>query len=495
MFGGNQYETPFFSAILQYAQKGIVPFHTPGHKQGEGVHHNFESFVGRNIFRIDLSELEAFEHGHNPEEVLHETQKLAAEAFGADYTFFLVNGTTSGIEAMIMAVIRPGEKLIVPRNVHKSIIGGMILSGAQPVYLKPEVNTELGIAMGIEAPAYAAALEEHPDAKAVLVINPNYYGLCGDIQKIVETVHAGGQVVLVDEAHGPHLRFHPDLPLSALEAGADLVAQSTHKILGSLTQSSMLHVKSERVRVARVKTMLRLIQSTSPSYLLLASLDVARMQMATQGERLLTRTIELAEQARRRINQIHGLYCFGTEIIGRHGVHNIDPTKLTISVKGIGFTGMMAETILRNRHGIQVELSDLYNILLIVSIGDTQEDIDKVVAALEDLATHQASTSDHMKRLAEVTYNLRPPGLPKQFMLPRDAIFASIRAIPFKEAAGQVSAELLAPYPPGIPVICPGEEITQEIIDYLELVKEVGIYIQGPEDYRLEKIKVVDSSL
>ncbi len=492
MFGGNQYETPFFNAILQYAQKGIIPFHTPGHKEGKGVHDNLRSFVGQNAFRIDLSELEAFEYGHNPEEVLHEAQKLAAEAFGADYTFFLVNGTTSGIETMIMAAIRPGDKLIIPRNVHKSIIGGMILSGARPVYLKPEVNPELGIAMGVEAPDYTAALEEHPDARAILVINPNYYGLCGDIEKTVETGHAHGQVVLVDEAHGPHLRFHPDLPLSALEAGADLVAQSTHKILGSMTQSSMLHVKSEQVRVARVKTMLRLIQSTSPSYLLLASLDVARMQMATQGEQLLTRAIELAEQARERINRIKGLYCFGKEIIGQHGVYNVDPTKLTISVKGIGFTGMMVETILRNRYGIQVELSDLYNVLLIISIGDTQEDIDRVVAALEDLATHQVGIGDHVKRLAEVTYKLRPPELPKQFMVPRDAIFASLRAIPFKEAAGQVSAEILAPYPPGIPVVCPGEEITQEIIDYLELVKEVGIYIQGPEDYRLEKIKVVD---
>lgn len=492
MLPADQTQTPFFDAVVRYAEKRIVPFHTPGHKEGKGVDHRFRDFLGWNPFRIDLSELDAFELGHNPEEVLHRAQKLAAEAFGADYTFFLVNGTTSGIETMITAVCRPGDKVILPRNVHRSIIGGLILSGAIPIYIEPEVDVNLGIAMGVSAEKFERALKRHPDARAVLVINPNYYGVAWDIKNIVDLVHSYGKLVLVDEAHGPHLRFHPDLPTDAMTAGADMAAQSTHKILGSMTQSSMLHVRAQKVRIARVKTMLRITQSTSPSYLLFSSLDVARMQMATRGREILDRTMALAAEARERINRIPGLYSFGREIIGRNGVFDIDPTKLTVSVKDLGFTGMMAENILRNQYGLQVELSDLFNVLFIISLGDTKEDVDRLVGGMEELVKQHTGTAEKIRHLVDIAYHRRPPGLPRQRMSPREAVFARNRAVPFVHSAGRISAEILAPYPPGIPIICPGEEITKEIIEFLRLVKKAGIYIQGPEDVKLERVRVVD---
>lgn len=488
----DQTQTPFFDAVVRYAEKRIIPFHTPGHKEGKGVDPRFRDFLGWNPFRIDLSELDAVELGHNPEAVLHQAQKLAAEAFGADYTFFLVNGTTSGIETMITAVCRPGDKVILPRNVHRSIIGGLILSGAIPIYIEPDVDLNLGIAMGVSVEKFERALKRHPDARAVLIINPNYYGVAWDIKRIVDLVHSYGKIVLVDEAHGPHLRFHPALPMDAMAAGADMAAQSTHKILGSMTQSSMLHVRAQRVRIARVKTMLRIIQSTSPSYLLFSSLDVARMQMATQGLEILERTMALADEARERINKIPGLYSFGREIIGKNGVFGLDPTKVTVSVKGLGLTGMMAENILRGQYGVQVELSDLFNVLFIISLGDTSEDIERLVQGLSDLARQQAGTAEKIHGLVDIAYRRRPPGLPRQRMSPREAVFARTRAVPFVHSAGRISAEILAPYPPGIPVICPGEEISKEIIEYLRLVKKAGIHIQGPEDIRLERVRVVD---
>jgi len=489
--GKNQWKTPIFDALINYVKDDITPFHMPGHKKGVGAASRLTDFLGRNFLAIDVTGVEGMDDLHEPQGIIKEAQELAAQAFGADYSFFLINGTSSGVHGMILAACNPGDKIIIPRNAHRSIVSGVILAGARPVYMQPEVDNELGIAMGVTPEMVEAALKENPDAKAVMLINPTYYGVTTDLARIVEIAHSYGKPVLVDEAHGPHLKFHPELPVTAMEAGADLCAQGVHKIIGGMTQASILHVKKGRIDIPRLKTMLRLVQSTSTSYLLLTSLDMARMQMATEGKELLDKTLALAGQARERINRIPGLSCFGKEIIGGPGRYDLDTTKLTICVKEAGFTGQEVELILRYDYGIQVELADLYNVLCIVSIGDRQESIDKLLNALEDLVKTKTPDPENPEFFQELQRHGQIPAIPKQIMTPRNALFASAQAVPFAELEEYISAEVIASYPPGIPIICPGEEFNKEIMDYLQLLKEAGIRIQGPQDANLETIKVV----
>lgn len=483
-----QTDTPLLAAMKHYVADGVMPFHTPGHKQGKGMHTALESIVGRGALALDLALMEEMDDFHEPHGCIKDAQDLAAELYGADHSFFVINGTTGGIYAMILAAVGPGDKIIVPRNAHRSIIGGIILSGAVPVFMRPEVDHELGLAMGVTPNSVAAAIEQHPDAKAVLLINPTYYGVATDLQRIVELVHAKNMLVLVDEAHGPHLRFSRRLPVQALDAGADMCAQSTHKIIGAMTQCSMVHCREGRVRVPHLKAMLQLVQSTSPNYIMLASLDVARMQMATEGEALIERSIELADWLRREINTIPGLYCFGAEKIGQPGVFALDPTKVTVTVKGLGLTGAEAERILRHQYKIQVELSDFYNILFLITLGDQRHEVETLAAALRDMAAKYAKPVKAQADWQAVAH----PEPPVAILSPREALFGNTCMVPFADSAGKVCAEIVTFYPPGIPLLCPGEQITPEIIAYCQTLQAAGMHISGPEDYTLKTIKVVD---
>lgn len=491
LYRGRQNETPLLSAMLHYVKDQVVPFHTPGHKQGKGMHPLLEEIVGRDTLALDLALMEELDDFHEPHGCIMQAQDLAAHLYGADHSFFVINGTTGGIYAMILTIAGPGDKIIVPRNAHRSIIGGIILSGATPVFIQPEVDHELGLAMGVTAETVAAAIGQHPDAKGVLIINPTYYGVATDLKQIVDLVHAHDMVVIVDEAHGPHLKFDDRLPLQALDAGADICAQSTHKIIGAMTQCSMVHCREGRISVPRLKAMLQLVQSTSPNYILLASLDVARLQMAQQGRELIGKAVELAEWTRREINTIPGLTCFGDEKIGSPGVYSIDPTKITVTVKGLGLRGAEAERILRHQYNIQVELSDMYNILFLITLGDTQSEASALVAALRELAAKHARTCDFSaldKACMAVNYPEPPPGV----ISPREALFGNQCTVPFKASAGHICAEIVTFYPPGIPLLCPGERITPEVIQYCNQLQQAGLHISGPEDYTLKTIKVVD---
>lgn len=486
-----QTDTPLLAAMARYVEDGVIPFHTPGHKQGKGIHPALERWVGRDTLALDLALMEELDDFHEPHGCIKDAQDLAAELYGADHSFFVINGTTGGIYAMILAVAGPGDKIIVPRNAHRSIIGGIILGGATPVFMNPEVDQELGLAMGVTAQAVETAIRQHPDAKAVLIINPTYYGVATDLKAIVEMVHKAGMVVLVDEAHGPHLRFSPRLPTSALDAGADICAQSTHKIIGAMTQCSMVHCREGRIRVPQLKAMLQLVQSTSPNYIMLASLDVARMQMAMEGTVLIEKAIDLAQWVRDEINKIPGLYCFGREKIGNPGVHSLDPTKVTVTVKGLGMRGAEAERILRHKYKIQVELSDMYNILFLITLGDEEYEAKALVNALRDMAEKYAKPcdfSDMESCIREVHYPASPQGV----LSPREALFGNTCMVPFAHSEGMICAEIVTFYPPGIPLLCPGERITREIIDYCALLQDAGLHISGPEDYTLKTIKVVD---
>ena len=310
MYKLDQTQTPLFDALMEYVNNKTIPFHVPGHKKGMGMDNKFKNFVGNNVLSIDVTVFKLVDSLHHPEGPIKKAQELAADAYGADRAFFSINGTSGAIQAMILSVVSHGDKIIIPRNVHKSVTAGIILSGAVPVYIQPEVDRKVGLALGVTPETVEEALKNNPDAKAVLIINPTYYGVAADIKRIADIVHSYDIPLIVDEAHGAHLGFNNRLPMSAISAGADMSGQNTHKI-GSLTQSSLLQVMEKRVDVNKVQQVMNLLQTTSPSYILMASLDVARMQIATKGKELLDRAIDLAEYARREINKIPGLYCFG----------------------------------------------------------------------------------------------------------------------------------------------------------------------------------------
>lgn len=486
MYKFDQTKTPLFDALLEYVNNDTIPFHVPGHKKGQGMVSKFKDFIGTNVMAIDVTVFKQVDSLHKPTGAIKEAQILAADANHADHTFFCVHGTSGAIQAMIMSVVGEGDKILVPRNVHKSVTSGIILSGAMPVYMQPEIDSNVGVALNVTPETVRSTLEQNRDAKAVLIINPTYYGVSTDIERIAEIVHEYNIPLIVDEAHGPHLHFNDRLPISAMDAGADMCAQSTHKIIGSLTQSSMLQVRGHLVDVNRVKTVMSLLQTTSPSYILLASLDAARMQMATEGKELLDKTIELAEYARREINQINGLFCFGREIVGREGAYDFDPTKITITCKDLGITGHELERILAEEYYIQPEMSDLYNVLCVFSIGDTKEKVDALLKALKEISKLYHNRDGRKIEVIDI------PKIPLRVLSPRDAFHGGTISIPLEDSVGEISAEFLLAYPPGIPVLCPGEIITDEIIEYVEVLKKAGLYVQGTDDPEVNYIKVVN---
>ncbi|WP_312473051.1 aminotransferase class I/II-fold pyridoxal phosphate-dependent enzyme [Neobacillus sp.] len=486
----NQLETPLFTALVEHAKKDPVQFHIPGHKKGKGMDPEFREFIGDNALSIDLINIGPLDDLHLPKGMIKRAQDLAAEAFGADYTFFSVQGTSGAIMAMVMSVCGPGDKILVPRNVHKSIMSGIVLSGATPIFIHPEVDPNLGISHGITPESVERSLEQHPDSKAVLVINPTYFGISGDLKKIVDIAHSHEIPVLVDEAHGAHIQFHDELPLSAMQAGADMAATSVHKLGGSLTQSSILNLRGNLISPNRVQAVLSMLTTTSTSYLLLASLDVARKSLATEGQALLEDTIRLAELTRAKINEIDHIYCVGREILGTNAAVAIDPTKLLISVKQLGLTGYDVENLLREKFNIEVELSDLYNILCIVTSGDSEEELLKLVQALQEISADFKHQSDQ-----NVEISVLLPEIPVLALTPRDAFYAESEVVPFEQAAGRIIAEFVMVYPPGIPIFIPGEIVTEENLVYTQKNMEAGLPVQGAEDYEMKSLRVIKEQL
>ncbi len=474
---------PLIEAMESYHALDMAPFHTPGHKHGMTVHPSMRTMLTEKGLRMDVSLMSALDDLNDPEGCLLEAEQMAARLYGADDAFFAVNGTTGAIHAMILASVQAGEKIIVPRTAHRSVIGGIILADAMPVWVRPEVDDVLGLAHGTTPDVYLAAMEAHPDAKAVFVVNPTYYGACGDIAEIVRLAHERDMVVLVDEAHGPHLVFADDLPMSAMEAGADMAAQSTHKLLPAMTQASLLLRQGERVSRERVLQMLQLTQSTSPNYILMSSIDGARALMEEQGHMLMERTLRLARRLRDEVNRIDGLFSFGRERVGRYGIYDLDETKVTVTVSGLGVTGAEAEAVLR-RKGIESELCDYHNILFLVTVGDTDGSIDRLVKAIREMADELCTGS-----VLDGVVN-DEIGLPDVALSPRQALYAEREKIDFAASVGRIAAEVVTFYPPGIPVLCPGERITTEAIDYCRRRMKAGLFVSGPMDRSLRTILV-----
>lgn len=486
MVNSLQEATPLLAALRAAANRSHAAFYTPGHKRGQGAPVDLSDLLGKAVFRADLPELPGLDNLFAPEGAIDHAQTLAAAAFGADRTWFLVNGSTCGIAAAVLATCNPGDKIVLPRNMHQSAIGALILSGAMPVFVEPEYDADLGIAHSITPAGVAAALDRHPDAKAVMMVYPTYYGVCGDVAAIVQLAHQHQIPLLVDEAHAPHFAFHPDLPTSALQAGADLVVQSIHKVLSALTQAAMLHIQGSYVDAQRVSRSLQLVQSTSPSYLLLASLDAARQQMATQGQDLMSRTLALADRAA-AIAKIPGLQVLTA---GRSpGFVALDRTRLTVTVADLGLTGFEADQILHQR-GVTAELPSLRHLTFIISLGNTDADIDRLIWAFERLAAErEAQTGETPDKPLTLPDCWQAPHA--RCLTPRDAFFAASETLPIAQTIDRVSAELVCPYPPGIPVLIPGERVTAAALDGLGQILRAGGVITGCSDPNLHTLKVV----
>lgn len=481
----NQNETPLFHALLKHAERKPVQFHIPSHKRGRGMESSFQEFIGENALSLDLVNIAPLDDLHQPTGPIKEAHQLAAEAFHADHTFFSVQGTSSAIMTMVLATVSPGDKILLPRNVHKSVLTAVLFADARPVFLHPEVDKKLGIAHGLSVETVKQGLHDHPDAKALVVINPTYFGVAANLVQIVELAHEAGIPVLVDEAHGVHTNFHEALPISAMQAGADIAATSVHKLGGSMTQSSVLNVREGLVDPRHVQVVLSMITTTSTSYLLLASLDCARKELALNGHERVERAIQLANSARERINQIPGLYCMGKEILHSSATYALDPTKLTISVKDLGLRGYDVERMLREKYNIEVELSDLYNILCIVSWGDDLQDINRLVEALSEIA------DSFKERTGNRSIAVHIPSIPELTMTPRRAFYSRTETVSLQESVGRTIAEMIMVYPPGIPILLPGERVSQDNIDYIEENLRAGLPVQGPDDPEIRRVKVV----
>ncbi len=486
----NQNQTPLLDALKANAARPHAPFYTPGHKQGVGISQPLADLLGTKIFRADLTELADLDNLFAPQGVIQEAQQLAAEAFSASQTWFLVNGSTCGIEAAILATCGTGDKIILPRNVHSSAIAGLILSGAIPIFLNPEYDPVLDIAHSITPNAVESALQQHPDAKAVLTVYPTYYGVCGNLSAIASITHQYNIPLLVDEAHGAHFAFHPQLPTPALAAGADLTVQSIHKVLGAMTQASMLHIQGNRIDGDRISKALQLVQSTSPSYLLLASLDAARQQMALHGKMLMSRTLQLADQARTRIHQISGLSVLEMPLLGESpGFVALDKTRLTVTVSGLGLTGFEAEEILNEKFAVTAEFASLQHLTFIISLGNTAADIEQLVQGFTSLAKEYPRTNLTVNNY--IWENLVSKVSHPLHFSPREAFFAVSETLPLIQTSKRICAEIVCPYPPGIPVLMPGEVITKPVLDYLQHIQAMGGFISGCNDTSFKTLKVL----
>ncbi|RJX18036.1 MAG: aminotransferase class I/II-fold pyridoxal phosphate-dependent enzyme [Ammonifex sp.] len=482
---------PIVEALRNYINSTVARFHMPGHKGGAGTSPTIKDFLGADTLLADVTNIPGMDDLHQPTGIIRKAQELAAQTFGAEDSYFLINGSSCGLMALIMATCRPGDKILVPRNIHRSILSGIILSGTVPVFFRPFYDRELLLPLAVAPEIIRFTLAEHPDARAVFVISPTYNGITSDIAKIAEEVHRYGIPLLVDEAHGPHLGLHEGLPPRALDCGADAVVHGTHKILTSFTQASMLHVKGRRVDRARLEQSLRVLQSTSPSYLLLASLDAARADVAARGREMAATALNMAEGLRRAVENIPGVTAFGERWAVARGAAGLDRTKVTISVKNLGITGVKAEVWLRENAFIQVEMSDVFNLLVIITAGNTPDDVRRLVSGLEAIssaANKEMVVERDLTRVLETA--LEAPEAPL-VVTPREAFFGPSLSVPLEKAAGMVAAETVACYPPGIPVLCPGEKITLEIIEYLNLVRNLGMHFQGPHDPTVEFIRVL----
>ncbi len=476
-----QQRAPIYEALDRFGKMRVVPFDVPGHKRGRG-NPELARLLGEKCVSMDVNSMKPLDNLCHPVSVIREAEKLAAEAFGAANAFLMVGGTTSAVQSMVMSAVQAGQKIILPRNVHRSVMGALVLCGAIPVYVNPECDDKLGIPLGMSLAQLKITIEKNPDAKAILVNNPTYYGICSDLRSIVELAHKNNMLVLADEAHGTHFYFGENLPVSAMAAGADMAAVSMHKSGGSLTQSSLL-LTGPRVNADHVRQIINLTQTTSASYLLLSSLDISRRNLALRGKEAFNGVCDLADYAREEINDLGGWYAFSKELINGDSVFDFDQTKLSVHTLDIGLAGIEVYDILRDEYDIQIEFGDLGNILAYLSIGDRRRDVERLVSALSEIGRRYAKDRTGMMENEYIA--------PDVAVTPQYAFYAAKESLPIEETAGRVCSEFVMCYPPGIPILAPGERVTEKILEYIRYAKEKGCQLTGPENAKIERLNVL----
>lgn len=477
----DQNRVPIVEA-LQFIQKNrVVPFDVPGHKRGKG-NPELVALLGEKCVSMDVNSMKPVDSLVHPVSVIREAEELAAQAFNASAAFFMVSGTTSAVQAMILSNVRQGEKLILPRNVHRSMINSMVLAGAVPVYVSPQVNKRLGIALGMSVEDVKRAIRENPDAKAVVVNNPTYYGICSNLPEIVRLAHEAGMKVLADEAHGTHFYFGEDMPVSAIHAGADMASVSMHKSGGSLTQSSFLLI-GPQMNPNHVRQIINLSQTTSGSYLLMSSLDISRKKLALNGVEIFRKVTEMARYARDEVNRIGDYYAYGRELINGDSIYDFDETKLAVNTLDIGLAGIEVSDLLRDEYEIQLEFGDIGNILAYLSVGDRFQDIERLVGALAEIRRRYKKDRSGLMDHEYIT--------PQVVLTPKEAFYSDKTVLPLGNSADRIAAEFVMSYPPGIPIVAPGERITKEIIAYINYAREKGCFLTGTQDPEVEQIMVI----
>jgi len=440
----------------------------PGHKGKTGTSSGAR-FLKKNLYRWDVTEIAGLDNLHEPRGVIKRSQEMLARIYGADKSFFLVNGSSSGIIAMILAAVKPGQKLIVSRASHKSVLAGLVLSGASPVYVIPEADNELGVYTQVSHSEVKDRIEKNSDAKAVLLTNPTYQGFCPDVAAISRRAKEKGLLLLVDEAHGPHFGFSKNLPASAGKLGADVWVQSPHKILTSLTQTAWLHMKGNVIEAWELSDAINLVTSTSPSYIFMASLEQARLLMQKRGKCLAERIFEIASYARYHINLETAFRCVGEEVRSKNGIYDIDLSRLMVNVSQAGYSGFEVEKILRQKFNIYAEYADFFNVYFLLGFSSTRREVKRLVSAL---ASFKAK-----KRTVDLP--VVPKELPMRLLEPRDAFFAEGEYVSLSAAKGRVLKRALVPYPPGIPLVMPGELLEPHHIELIGNFKKAGGDIQG----------------
>ncbi len=477
----SQERAPIYEALERFKKMRVVPFDVPGHKRGRG-NPELTALLGENCVQMDVNSMKPLDNLCHPISVIRDAEVLAAEAFHAAHAFLMVGGTTSAVQSMILSVVKRGEKIILPRNVHRSFMGALVLCGAIPIYVNPACDEKLGIPLGMSVSDVKKAIEKHPDAKAVLVNNPTYYGICSDLRSIVKLAHEHNMLCLADEAHGTHFYFGENLPVSAMDAGADMAAVSMHKSGGSLTQSSLL-LAGPAMTEGHIRQIINLTQTTSGSYLLLSSLDISRRNLALRGKESFARVVDLAEYARAEINAIGGYYAYSKELINGDSIFDFDVTKLSVNTLNIGLAGIEVYDLLRDEYDIQIEFGDLGNILAYISIGDRIREIERLVSALYEVRRRFSKSKSDLMSHEYID--------PQVAVSPQDAFYADKESLPIRETEGRVCSEFVMCYPPGIPILAPGERITKEILDYIEYAKEKGCSMTGPENPDIERLNVL----
>ncbi|MCD7880733.1 MAG: aminotransferase class V-fold PLP-dependent enzyme [Clostridiales bacterium] len=477
----DQQRAPIYEALERFRQMRVVPFDVPGHKRGRG-NPELTAFLGEKCMGVDVNSMKPLDNLCHPVSVIREAEDLAADAFGAEHAFLMVGGTTSAVQSMVLTACKQGDEIILPRNVHRSVINALVLCGAVPVYVNPEVDQRLGISLGMSRDQVQRAIREHPKAVAVLVNNPTYYGVCSDLRAIVRMAHEAGMLCLADEAHGTHFYFGGGLPVSAMAAGADMAAVSMHKSGGSLTQSSFL-LTGPGVHAGYVRQIINLTQTTSGSYLLMSSLDISRRNLALRGRQVFHQVADMAEYAREEINAIGGYYAFGKELINGNSIFDFDTTKLSVHTLDIGLAGIEVSDILRDEYDIQIEFGDIGNILAYLSMGDRPQELERLVSALAEI--RRRYQTDGAGLLSQEYID------PDVVITPQEAFYADKESLPLRETEGRVCSEFVMCYPPGIPILAPGERITGDILDYIEYAKCKGCSMTGPEDPEISFLNVV----